>query len=126
MTPTARRFLVIACASLALATALGAFGTHALQAVLTPQRFRSFETAVTYQFFHSLGLLGLALLLRDATIAWLVRAGWMLVVGMVLFSGSIYALTFGAPRGVVALAPVGGAMLIAAWVAAAFAIVRQR
>jgi uncharacterized membrane protein YgdD (TMEM256/DUF423 family) len=126
VTSDGRRFLVLACASLALATAFGAFGAHALQALLSPQRLRSFETAVAYQFFHSLGLLGIGLLLRDAAAPWLVRAGWMLVAGIVLFSGSIYALTFGAPRGVIALAPVGGVALMAAWVTAAVAVARQR
>lgn len=126
VTAAAKRFLILAGASLAVATALGAFGAHVLEARLTPPRLRSFETAVSYQFFHSLGLFGLGLLLRDGATPLREVCGWMLVVGMLLFCGSIYAITFGAPRGVVALAPVGGATLIAAWAAFAFSMTRAR
>jgi uncharacterized membrane protein YgdD (TMEM256/DUF423 family) len=125
MNSVARRLLVIAGVSLALATALGAFGTHALESRLPLERMRSYETAVSYQFFHSLGLLGIALLLRDSAQRGLVIAAWMLAVGMLLFSGSIYALTFGAPRWVVALAPVGGASLMAEWVVFAIAMANR-
>jgi uncharacterized membrane protein YgdD (TMEM256/DUF423 family) len=125
MTDDARRFLIIAGVSLALATALGAFGTHALEPRLTAARFRSFETAVSYQFFHSLGLLGVGLLLRLAASRAVTISGWLLVAGMTLFCGSIYALTFGAPRGVIALAPVGGTLLISAWIVFVFGVVSK-
>jgi uncharacterized membrane protein YgdD (TMEM256/DUF423 family) len=60
----ARAIWVAAALSLAMATALGAFGTHALRPILTPERFASFDIAVTYQFFHSLGLMGIGFLIR--------------------------------------------------------------
>jgi uncharacterized membrane protein YgdD (TMEM256/DUF423 family) len=88
-------------------------------------RFRSFETAVLYQFFHSLGLLGVGLLLRLAESRAVTISGWLLVAGMTLFCGSIYALTFGAPRGVIALAPVGGTLLISAWIVFVFGVVSK-
>jgi len=91
--------LAIAGVLIAIATALWAFGTHALRPVLPPARFDSIEIGVTYQFFHALGLLGIALMQRSypnsAGLRWRVR---LIHFGLLLFSGSIYALTFGAPR----------------------------
>ena len=109
--------LAIAGVLIATATALGAFGTHALKPVLPPARFDSFEIGVTYQFFHALGLLGIALLRRShpesAGFRWCAR---LILVGLLLFSGSIYALTFGAPRFLGMVAPIGGTSLMVAWV----------
>ena len=126
MPNNSRRFLLIAAVSLALATALGAFGTHALTPRLSADRLKSFETAVMYQFFHSLGLFGIALLLREAASKLLQNAAWVLIVGMVIFSGSIYLLTFGAPRAVIMLAPVGGSLLMLVCILVAVAIARHR
>lgn len=116
-----------AALSLAIATALGAFGAHALRPILTPERFASFDTAVTYQFFHSLGLLGIGFLQRqDPSNRIFGRLAVALLAGMLLFCGSIYALTFGAPKSVAMLAPMGGATLILTWVFAAISIWRSR
>jgi uncharacterized membrane protein YgdD (TMEM256/DUF423 family) len=108
--------LALAGVLIATATALGAFGTHALKPVLPPARFDSFEIGVTYQFFHALGLLGIALLQRShpesTGLRWSVR---LILVGLLLFCGSIYALTFGAPRFLGMVAPIGGTSLMVAW-----------
>ena len=110
---------------LATATALGAFGTHALKPVLPAARFESFEIGVTYQFFHALGLLGIGLLQRlypdSHQLRW---SGRLILIGLLLFSGSIYALTFGAPRFFGMVAPFGGVSLMAAWVIFIFAIIK--
>jgi uncharacterized membrane protein YgdD (TMEM256/DUF423 family) len=119
--------LVIAGVLIATATALGAFGTHALKPILPPARFDSFEIGVTYQFFHALGLMGIALLQRShmesAGLRWSAR---LILVGLLLFSGSIYALTFGAPRFLGMVAPVGGTSLIVAWAIFAASCLRLR
>jgi uncharacterized membrane protein YgdD (TMEM256/DUF423 family) len=123
----ARLICVAATLSLATATALGAFGTHALRPILTPERFASFDIAVTYQFFHSLGLLGIGFLQhQDPTNHAFGRIAKALLLGMLLFCGSIYALTFGAPKGVAMFAPIGGGTLILTWVFAAISIWRSR
>lgn len=123
----ARMICVAAALSLAMATALGAFGTHALRPILTPERFASFDIAVTYQFFHSLGLLGIGFLRhQDPTNHAFDRIAKALLFGMLLFCGSIYALTFGAPKEVAMLAPIGGGTLILTWVFAASSIWRSR
>jgi len=119
--------LTIAGVLIAMATALGAFGTHALKPLLAPARFDSFEIGVTYQFFHALGLMGIALLQRShpesVGLRWSAR---LILVGLLLFSGSIYALTFGAPRFLGMVAPVGGTSLIVAWAIFAASCLRLR
>jgi uncharacterized membrane protein YgdD (TMEM256/DUF423 family) len=119
------RTLAIAGILLALATVFGAFGAHALKAQLSPDRLQVYETAVRYHFFHALGLLGIGLTLRFIDVAALRWATVLVIVGIVLFSGSLYALTFGAPRPVGIVTPVGGLALIAGWVCFAFGVWRS-
>jgi uncharacterized membrane protein YgdD (TMEM256/DUF423 family) len=122
MQSRARRFCQLAAALLALATVLGALGAHTLRARLTPDRYEVLQTAFNYQFLHSLGLMGLGLLLDRLPSKLLQVAGWLLFSGVVLFSGSLYLLLIGAPRMLAILTPVGGAALIAAWCLAAWAL----
>ena len=109
------RTLIAAGLLLALATACGAFGAHALKTVLPPQRLTLWETAVRYQFFQALGLLGIALALRAAEPAAWRAAALLLLAGVLIFCGSLYALALGAPRAVGALTPLGGVALVAGW-----------
>jgi len=123
---SAKTIWCLAAISIAVATALGAFGTHALRPILTPERFASFDIAVTYQFFHSLGLLGIGFFQRqDPTNRVFGRLATALLVGIMLFCGSIYALTFGAPKWIAMIAPFGGGTLILSWVLIAMAIWRS-
>ena len=121
-----RRTLVVAAILIMIATALGAFGTHALKPVLPPARFESFETGVTYQFFHALGLLAIGVLQRDPRYDGprLRAAVKLLLVGLFLFAGTIYALTAGAPRWLAMVAPFGGVSLMGAWLLFAWAVAR--
>ena len=117
--------LILAGLLLATATALGAFGTHALKPILPQARLDSFEIAVTYQFFHALGLLGIGLLQRQhPTSALLIWTARLLLFGMVVFCGSIYAITFGASRSLGMIAPIGGISLISAWIVFVVAIIK--
>ena len=109
------RTLAAAGVLLALATVCGAFGAHALRGQLAPERLQLWETAVRYQFFQSLGLFGVGLTLRTLDGGALRAAAALLVAGTVLFCGSLYALSFGAPRAVGALTPLGGLAWVAAW-----------
>jgi uncharacterized membrane protein YgdD (TMEM256/DUF423 family) len=111
----ARRVLAAAGVLLALATASGAFGAHALKAHLPPDRLQVYETAVRYHFFHALGLLGIGLALRTIDSGPVRWAAVLIVIGIGLFSGSLYALTFGAPRALGIVTPFGGLALIAGW-----------
>lgn len=135
MTAAARTFAVTAALLLALATVVGALNAHALSGRLGPDEERIVQTAVQYQFYHSLGLLGVAVLMGQLSarthraLTWLQAAGWLLTAGIVLFSGSLYALAGGVGGSarllVGALTPLGGLSLILAWCAAAVGIARS-
>lgn len=109
-----------------LAVALGAFGAHALQSRLTPDRLAIFETAVRYQMYHALVLLAMGLAERPGRTGGLraAAAGWAFTVGIVLFSGSLYALVLTDVRRWGAVTPLGGLALLAGWVLLAIAVVR--
>lgn len=111
------RTLAIAGLLLALATVFGAFGAHALKSQLSADRLQVYETAVRYHFFHALGLLGIGLTLRFVDASPIRWAAVLVLIGIVLFSGSLYALTFGAPRPFGIVTPFGGLALIAGWIA---------
>jgi uncharacterized membrane protein YgdD (TMEM256/DUF423 family) len=115
MDQTGKPFVVAAAILLTLATLLGALGAHALQGRLSPSQLESYEVAVRYQFFHSLGLLVVGMTLRSTSSGLLTGSAWALLGGIVLFSGSIYVLCFGAPRMLGFVTPLGGLALIAGW-----------
>ena len=119
------RTLATAGILLALATVLGAFGAHALKAQLSPDRLQVYETAVRYHFFNALGLLGIGLTLRFVDAPAVRWAGMLVLVGIVLFSGSLYALTFGAPRPFGIVTPFGGVALISGWICFAAGVWRN-
>jgi uncharacterized membrane protein YgdD (TMEM256/DUF423 family) len=114
------RTLCVAGLLLALATACGAFGAHALKGQLAPERLQLWETAVRYQFFQALGLLGVGLALRSSDAGVLRASAALLIAGVLLFSGSLYALALGAPRPLGALTPVGGLAWIIGWLLFAY------
>jgi uncharacterized membrane protein YgdD (TMEM256/DUF423 family) len=114
------RTLAAAGLLLALATACGAFGAHALRATLAPERLALWETAVRYQFFQSLGLLGIGVAMRTLDGSLLRIAALLIVIGVVLFCGSLYGLAFGAPRPLGAVTPAGGLAWICGWLLFAY------
>ena len=118
----ARIALCSAAVFLFVAVALGAFGAHALKAKLAPDLMTVYQTAVQYHFWHALGLLAVGVLLvhRPDSGA-LAAAAWLLVAGLILFCGSLYALALTGVRGLGAVAPVGGVAFLAAWVALGWA-----
>ncbi len=112
----ARNFLVIAALSGFLAVALGAFGAHGLKDRLAPDLMAVYQTAVQYHFYHTLVLLAVAmLLLRYPQQGILVASGSLLLVGLVLFSGSLYALALSGVRWLGAITPLGGVAFLLAW-----------
>ena len=106
--------------------ALGAFGAHALKARLAPDLLAVYHTSVQYHFWHSLALLAVALAWPQLPLGgvWLRSAGWLFVVGLLLFCGSLYALALGAPRQVGMVTPLGGLCFILGWLALAGAALR--
>jgi uncharacterized membrane protein YgdD (TMEM256/DUF423 family) len=116
MSFTPKLFLTLGGFAALLAVMLGAFGAHALQKLLTADMMTIFETAVQYHFYHALGLLAVGLLtLHLPTSLWLRWSGWLMLIGIVVFSGSLYALTLTGQRWLGAITPIGGTAFIAAW-----------
>jgi len=112
----ARHCLVVAALALAGAVVLGAFGAHALRGRLDPDALAIYQTAVQYHFWHALGMLGVgALMLQWPTSG---RLGWvagLLLAGLVLFCGTLYALALTGATWLGMVTPIGGLAFIAAW-----------
>jgi uncharacterized membrane protein YgdD (TMEM256/DUF423 family) len=119
---TSRAALALAALLLFAAVAAGAFGAHALRARLAPEALAVWQTAVQYHAWHALGLLAIGILLlhRPEAVA-LAAAGWLFAAGIVLFSGSLYALALTGIQAFGAVTPLGGAAFLAAWAALAWA-----
>jgi uncharacterized membrane protein YgdD (TMEM256/DUF423 family) len=126
MLPTSGKiFLAIGSIAAGLAVALGAFGAHALKNRLPDDLLVTWNTAVQYHFYHALGLLLVGLVLSTIPGVPLARwAGWAMVAGLVLFSGSLYALCLSGVRGLGAITPFGGMAFILAWLLLAGAVVK--
>ena len=117
-----RTFFVLGSLSGGLAVALGAFAAHGLRARLTPDLLASFETGARYQMYHALALLAVAWAVTHWTrSAFPVYAGWLFVVGTILFSFSLYLLALTGARWLGAITPLGGVAFVAGWVCLAVA-----
>ena len=114
--------LIIGAVLMALAVMLGAFGAHALKAILTPQMLATYNTGVEYHFYHALGLLIIGLTGYHVQSKWLNRAGALLVAGIILFSGSLYLLTLTGIKEIGIITPIGGLSFIAGWICLAVAL----
>lgn len=122
---TAKFCLFAGSLAAALAVMLGAFGAHALRRSVSPEMLTVWHTGVEYQFYHALGLLLIgSLALQIASAPWLRAAGWLLLIGIVLFSGSLYLLVLSGQRWLGAITPVGGTAFIAGWVTLAIGLWR--
>lgn len=114
----------------ALAVVLGAFAAHALKRIADEATVNVFHTGVEYQFYHAFALLAVGILFGSFPSAWMIRSGWCFVIGTILFSGSLYALTAlkinGGSIGVAGvLTPVGGLFFIAGWVCLVLGLLRK-
>lgn len=121
-----RVFFTLGAVLALLGVALGAFGAHALKARLAPELLAVFDTGVRYQLIHALALLAVAW----AHTRWpgrvLAAAGWLFVVGTLLFSGSLYVLSLSGVRAWGAVTPFGGVAFLAGWLCLALAPWRGR
>ncbi len=116
-----RTFLLIGALAAFLGVALGAFGAHGLRGRLGPDMLAVFETGVRYQMYHALAIILTSILLARMD-GWLVRtAAWCFVAGIVLFSGSLYALALSGITILGAVTPLGGVALLAGWACLALA-----
>jgi uncharacterized membrane protein YgdD (TMEM256/DUF423 family) len=124
MNALARNILVTGGFLMALGIVAGAVGTHALRSRLSPDDLGIFETAVRYHIYNALGLLLIGAIALSASPPLLRWSSWLIVAGIVLFSGALYAASLGAPRFIHVLPPFGGLALIAGWILFAVAIWR--
>jgi uncharacterized membrane protein YgdD (TMEM256/DUF423 family) len=117
-----RLFLLLGSINSALAVMLGAFGAHGLRGKISPELLGTYQTGVQYHFYHALGLLILAFAAAQMKDSRLVPwAGGLMLTGIVLFSGSLYALSLTGVKALGAITPFGGAAFIGGWVLLAVA-----
>lgn len=117
----ARTFWWLGCMFGLTGVAAGAFGAHALRSRLPADLLAVFETGARYQMYHALALLAAALIASRATSGAATAAGWLFTAGIVVFSGSLYALALTGVRVLGAITPIGGVCFMAGWIALALA-----
>jgi len=114
---TAKTVLILAGILGALSVGIGAFGAHGLEATLTANgRLETFETAVKYQFYHTLALLLLGILMLNMQSGYFGYASICFIIGIAIFSGSLYTLSLTNITWLGAITPIGGLSLILGWV----------
>ena len=117
----ARTFMFVGALMGFVGVALGAFGAHGLRGRLSPEMLAVFETGVRYQMYHAIALLVLAALMSRWD-GWAVQvAGWSFTAGILLFSGSLYALALTGVTTLGAITPIGGVAFLVGWAALAYA-----
>jgi uncharacterized membrane protein YgdD (TMEM256/DUF423 family) len=109
-----------------LGVALGAFGAHGLEGRLPASDLAIFETAVRYQMYHALALVLVAVLMTRTGPSFAAAAGWAFVVGILLFSGSLYLMLLTGQRWLGAVTPLGGISFLVGWAALAWSFVQTR
>jgi len=118
--------LLAASAFGAVSVIIGAFGAHALRATLESQgRLETFETAVKYQFYHTLALLVIGLLMYKISDKFLGYAGYSMIGGVIIFSGSLYILCLTGIRWLGAITPIGGVLMIVGWALLFWSVARS-
>ena len=112
-------FIIAGAVNAAIAVMLGAFGAHALEEKLTEKYLAIWETAVQYQMFHALGLILIGILMSSSLLGPITQlswAGYLLLAGIIIFSGSLYVLSLSGIGILGAITPIGGVAFIAGWI----------
>lgn len=111
----------------ALGVGLGAFGAHALKDhLMQTGRLDTYQTAVLYHLIHVLAVLGTAILIHLQQELWLRRAGYLFLLGIIIFSGSLYVLCFTGITWLGAITPIGGVFFILGWLSLAFSATTKK
>lgn len=120
-------FLIAGAVNALLSVAFGAFGAHLLEGRVADKYLDTWQTAVQYQMFHSIGLMVVAILLSSSLLGSLGSlnwAGYLMLAGIIIFSGSLYVLSLTGISILGAITPIGGVAFIAAWVMIVVAAVK--
>ena len=125
-----KTFLKTAAFTGALSVMLGAFAAHGLKQILSLENLQIFETAVRYQFYHVFALLAVGILYKEYPLKFMKWAGSLFIVGIILFSGSLYGLCYVKHNELPlnwlgAITPFGGAAFIAGWVLVLFSLLKK-
>lgn len=121
----AKSFLFVAALAALAAVILGAFGAHGLRNHIAPELLSVYHTGVEYHFYHALGLFAVGLIARDRPESTALRwAGTLMILGILIFSGSLYILAVTGLRWIGMITPIGGLAFIAAWAMLAIGIRR--
>ncbi|MBM7585197.1 uncharacterized membrane protein YgdD (TMEM256/DUF423 family) [Bacillus pakistanensis] len=110
-------FIIIGAISAFLSVGFGAFGAHALEGKISQKYIEIWNTGVLYQMFHSIGIIIVGILLGNVSassvLSW---SGWLMLIGIILFSGSLYVLSLSGIKVLGAITPLGGVSFLIAWV----------
>jgi len=121
-----KAFIIVGAINAFLAVALGAFGAHGLKDRLDAHYLEIWKTGVTYQMFHATGILIIGILLGKSGVSSLFSwSGWLMLAGIILFSGSLYLLSLTKVGVLGAITPIGGVCFLAAWVLMIVGAVKQ-
>ena len=118
-----KKFVTIGALTALIGVALGAFGAHGLKSHVTPELLDVWQTGVQYQLIHALGLILIGILCQLFPFNQRLHyAGWTMLSGIVLFSGSLYLLTLTGIRTLGMITPIGGVAFLAAWLLLVLAV----
>ncbi|MCX2828914.1 hypothetical protein COM13_15670 [Bacillus pseudomycoides] len=117
-------FFLLGCIAAGLSVALGAFGAHGLENKVSAKMLEVWKTGVTYQMFHAGGLFVVALLMDKIQSSLVSTAGWFMVAGIIMFSGSLYALSTTGIKFFGPITPLGGVAFIVGWILLGTAVVK--
>jgi uncharacterized membrane protein YgdD (TMEM256/DUF423 family) len=120
-------FLFFGALAAFIGVAMGAFGAHGLKSVLSAEQLAVYQTGVSYQIWHALGLCGIAQVHRQAPHSRLLQwAGWLMFLGIFLFSGSLYCMTMLEVKWFGMITPFGGLSFLTAWLLIAVFATRKQ
>ena len=111
-----RHFIWIGAFAAFVGVAMGAFGAHAMRDLLPPNLMQAYQTGVSYHLWHALGLIGIGLYGRMLDSKLIRAAGWLMLVGILLFSGSLYILSITGVTWLGIITPFGGTAFLLAWI----------
>lgn len=111
-------WLRISAINLAMAVAFGAFGSHGLKNIANDYQLQIWQTATLYLFIHALGLLAIGVL-HTVSRHRASLSAWLIQIGVLIFSGTLYLMALGLPKWLGAITPIGGTLMIIGWLALA-------
>ncbi|HLR08458.1 MAG TPA: DUF423 domain-containing protein [Bacillota bacterium] len=116
-------FLLLGSVCGFLAVALGAFGAHGLEGKISANALATWEKAVNYQMFHTMALIATSLLVEKIQSASVVWAGWLFLIGIIVFSGSLYIYATSGVKAFAMTTPFGGVAFLIGWILLGYAII---